>query len=64
MLTKNNAIIKKCKPVLEDLFQHNIDLYIDLFFYERMVDLEHTKARVLEKAGILKRSENKSGLLK
>lgn len=59
MLTKNSTSIKNCKPVLADMLQDNIDTYIDLFFYEKTVDLEFEKARILEKAGILKRDKDK-----
>ncbi len=59
MLTKNKVLIKKCRLVLENLFSKDTDTYIDLFFYEKEVNLILKKAEILEKAGILARNKNK-----
>ena len=59
MLTKNKVLIRKCRPILANLFQKNINAYIDLFFYEKEIKLELEKAKILQKTGILKRNKNK-----
>jgi len=59
MLTKNKVLIKKCRPILANLFKKNINAYIDLFFHEKEIKLELEKVKILQKTGILERNKNK-----
>lgn len=58
MLTENALLIEKCRVILLDLFSTNINKYIDLFFYEKAVDLEDKYSKNLEAAGILRKEGN------
>lgn len=59
MLTTDVQIIKSCRNILWDLFSTDLNQYINLFFYEKGLDLPDKYAQVLEKAGILRRIEKK-----
>lgn len=55
MLTKDIKIIKKSAKLLWKIYKGNINIYIDLFFYEKEVDLEDKYSQILKDAGILRK---------
>lgn len=59
MLTTDIDLIKNCKQVLSDFFSESIDTYIDIFFHEKPTKLDNNKAKILEKAGILRKNKDK-----
>lgn len=59
MLTENRKTIKNCGPILWEIFHHQLDTYIDLFFYEKGVGLSPRYSQTLKKAGIIRRRNNR-----
>lgn len=53
-LTDNVELIKKARPILQNLLDTNAGKYIDLFFHEKPAPLSETQASVLQKAGIIR----------
>ncbi|HUD09711.1 MAG TPA: methyltransferase [Patescibacteria group bacterium] len=57
-LTKDIKLIKKCRKILIDLYSNDINMFIDLFFYENPVKSENENFKILEQAGILREENN------
>jgi len=56
---KDKDIIKCCLPVLENLFKKHKETYINLFFWERDVDINNLNLRPLLDTGLIKKVGNK-----
>ncbi len=54
MLTINNQLIQRSRKVLDSLLNENLDKYIDMFFYEKPVELRKQDATMLLEAGIVR----------
>lgn len=54
MLTTRTEQIKNCRATLEEIFKGSLDLYIDLFFYEREAVLTKKQSENLSKAGVIR----------
>ena len=55
----NKNLVKSCYPVLENLWEKDKDLYIELFFQEKDVKLDGKEMTPLIKTRILKKVKNK-----
>ena len=61
MLTKNKEIIRRCKPILANIFRNDFETYIRLFFREEKIVPQlknNNNFAVLEKAGLLAKSKD------
>jgi len=57
-LTRDIKLIKKCRKILADLYSNDINMFIDLFFYENPIESEDEDFKSLEQAGILRKENN------
>lgn len=55
MLTEDKKLIKRCRSLLWEIFTKELDKFIDLFFYEKAIDISGHYSGVLEKAGLIRR---------
>ena len=55
----NKNLIKNCYPVLENLWKNQKNLYIELFFHEKDVELKKMEVKPLLKTKIIKKVKDK-----
>ena len=57
-LTQDIKLIKKCRKILIDLYSNDINMFIDLFFYENPIEYKNEDFKILEQARILRKKNN------